>query len=129
MLKTIKRFNESTQPDDKIILPQFKDDEDRKFAISLFNRSIVNMDYYRDVIKHSVRNWDLERIAFMDVIIMQVALAEMLGFPSIPLSVTFNEYVELAKVFSTPKSGAFVNGTMEGIVNQLKKDGKLSKSF
>ncbi len=129
VLKTIKRFNESTQPDDKIVLPQFKDDEDRKFAISLFNRSIVNMDYYRDVIKHSVRNWDLDRIAFMDVIIMQVALAEILGFPSIPLSVTFNEYVELAKVFSTPKSGAFVNGTMEGIVNQLKKDGKLSKSF
>lgn len=129
VLKTIKRFNENTQPTDNIILPEFKDDEDRKFALSLFNRSIVNMDYYRDLISHSVKNWDIERIAFMDVIIMQVALAEILAFPTIPITVSFNEYVELAKVFSTPKSGGFVNGTLEGIVNQLKKDGKLTKSF
>ena len=129
VLKTIKRFNEDTQPTDKIILPEFKDDEDRKFALSLFNRSIVNMDYYRDLISHTVKNWDIERIAFMDVVIMQVALAEILAFPSIPISVSFNEYVELAKVFSTAKSGAFVNGTLEGIVNQLKKEGKLIKSF
>ena len=60
---------------------------------------------------------------------MHVALAEILAFPSIPISVSFNEYVELAKVFSTAKSGAFVNGTLEGIVNQLKKEGKLIKSF
>ncbi len=129
VIKTIKRFNEATLPSDNILLPEFKDDEDRKFAVSLFNRSIVNMDYYRDLISHTVKNWDIERIAFMDVVIMQVALAEILAFPSIPISVSFNEYVELAKLFSTPKSGRFVNGSLEGIVNQLKKDGKLTKSF
>ena len=74
------------------------------------------------------KNWDLDRIAFMDLIIMQIALAEILSFPNIPVSVSINEYVDIAKLYSTPKSGAFINGTLDGIVNQLKKDNKLLKN-
>lgn len=127
VLKTIKRFTKETLPAEKVILPQFKDEDDRKYALALLGRSIVNMDYYRELIAKNVKNWNIERVAFMDVVIMQVALAEILSFPSIPVSVSLNEYVDLAKVFSTPKSGSFVNGTLEGIVNQLKNDGILTK--
>ena len=127
VLKTIKRFDEkngSAQP----LLPEFKDEEDKEFARRLFRRSILNCDYYRHLISEGTRNWDLDRIAFMDVVIMQCALAEILSFPNIPTSVSLNEYVDIAKVYSTPKSGSFVNGTLDGIVNQLKKDGKLIKN-
>ncbi len=127
VLKTIKRFdpkNGANQP----LLPEFKDEEDQEFARRLFRRTILNGDYYRHLISENTRNWDLERVAFMDVIIMQCALAEILSFPNIPISVSLNEYVDMAKAYSTPKSGSFVNGTLDGIVNQLKKDGKLTKN-
>lgn len=127
VLKTIKRFKADTLPSEKIILPQFKDEDDSKYASSLLSRSLVNMDYYRDLISANVKNWDIERVAFMDVVIMQVAVAEILSFPSIPIKVTLNEFVDLAKIYSSPKSGGFVNGTLEGIVNQLKNEGKLTK--
>ena len=90
--------------------------------------AILNCDYYRHLISENTRNWDLDRVAFMDVVVMQCALAEILSFPNIPVSVSLNEYVEIAKVYSTIKSGSFVNGTLDGIVNQLKKEGKLTKN-
>ena len=126
VLKTIKKFEESkgaSQP----LLPEFKDDEDQEFARRLFRRTILNGDYYRHLISDNTRNWDLDRVAFMDVVIMQCALAEILSFPNIPISVSLNEYVEIAKLYSTGKSGSFINGTLDGIVNQLKKEGKLTK--
>ena len=112
----------------QLLLPEFKDEEDKEFACRLFRRSILNCDYYRHLIAENTRNWELDRVAFMDVIIMQCALAEILSFPNIPISVSLNEYVDIAKMYSTAKSGAFVNGTLDGIVNQLKKDGKLMKN-
>ena len=127
VLKTIKRFAEkhgAAQP----LLPEFKDDEDREFARRLFRRTILNGDYYRHLISENTRNWDLDRVAFMDVVIMQCALAEILSFPNIPISVSLNEYVDIAKSYSTPKSGSFINGTLDGIVKVLKKDGKLTKN-
>ena len=127
VLKTIKRFEEqngANQP----LLPEFKDDEDQDFARRLFRRSILNAEYYRHLISENTRNWDLDRVALMDIIIMQIALAEILSFPNIPISVTFNEYVEIAKLYSTPKSGSFINGTLDGIVNALKEENKLTKN-
>jgi N utilization substance protein B len=127
VLKTIKRFDEKNggkQP----LLPEFKDEEDREFASRLFKRSILNDEYYRHLIGKNTKNWDLERIAFMDVVIMQCALSEILSFPNIPINVSLNEYVEIAKIYSTHKSGSFINGTLDGIVNQLKKEGKLIKN-
>ena len=73
------------------------------------------------------RNWDLNRLAFMDVIIMQIALAEMLTFPNIPIQVTINEYVDIAKLYSTPKSGGYVNAILDNIAKELVAEGKLLK--
>jgi N utilization substance protein B len=126
VLKTIKRFDEKNGANQEL-LPEFKDEEDQEFARRLFRRSILNCDYYRHLISENVRNWDLDRVAFMDVVIMQCALAELLSFPNIPISVSLNEYVDIAKVYSTVKSGSFVNGTLDGIVNQLRREGKLMK--
>ena len=94
----------------------------------MFRRTILNADYYRHLISENTKNWDLDRVAFMDVVIMQIALAEILSFPNIPVSVSLNEYVEIAKLYSTPKSGCFINGTLDGIVNSLKKENKLTKN-
>ena len=127
VLKTIKRFEEKNGAKQEL-LPEFKDDEDQDFARRLFRRAILNSDYYRHLISENTKNWDLDRVAFMDVIIMQIALAEVLSFPNIPVSVSLNEYVEIAKLYSTPKSGGFINGTLDGIVNQLKKENKLTKN-
>ena len=127
VLKTIKRFDPANGENQEL-LPEFKDEEDQDFARRLFRRSILNADYYRHLISENSRNWDLDRVALMDVIIMQIALAEILSFPNIPVNVSLNEYVEIAKLYSTPKSGGFINGTLDGIVNQLKKENKLTKN-
>ena len=127
VLKTIKRFEEQNGAKQEL-LPEFKDEEDKDFARRLFRRTILNADYYRHLISENTRNWDLERVAFMDVVIMQIALAEILSFPNIPVSVSLNEYVEIAKLYSTPKSGAFINGTLDGIVKLLQKENKLTKN-
>ena len=127
VLKTIKRFDEQNGAKQEL-LPEFKDEEDQDFARRLFRRTILNADYYRHLISENTRNWDLDRVAFMDVIIMQIALAEILSFPNIPVSVSLNEYVEIAKLYSTPKSGSFINGTLDGIVKILKEENKLTKN-
>ena len=127
VLKTIKRFDEKNGAKQEL-LPEFKDEEDQDFARRLFRRTILNADYYRHLISENTKIWDLDRVAFMDVVIMQIALAEILSFPNIPVSVSLNEYVEIAKLYSTPKSGGFINGTLDGIVNSLKKENKLTKN-
>ena len=127
VLKTIKRFEEANGAEQQL-LPEFKDDEDKEFARRLFRRTILNAEYYRHLISENTRNWDLERVALMDIIIMQIALAEILSFPNIPVSVTFNEYLEIAKLYSTPKSASFVNGTLDAIVNALMDEDKLFKN-
>ena len=127
VLKTIKRFDEKNGAKQEL-LPEFKDEEDQDFARRLFRRTILNADYYRHLISENTKNWDLDRVAFMDVVIMQIALAEILSFPNIPVSVSLNEYVDIAKLYSTPKSGGFINGTLDGIVNSLKKENKLTKN-
>jgi N utilization substance protein B len=125
-LKTIKRFNESKEANQPM-LPMFKDDEDREFAITLFRQSLLKGDEYRERIDRHMKNWETERIAQMDLIIMQIALAEIMNFPSIPTSVTLNEYIDAAKYYSTPKSGLFINGILDSIVNELKKEKLLFK--
>ena len=126
VLKTINRFTQEAGAEQPL-MPEFKDEEDRTFAIRLFRHAILNCEEYRRLISENTRNWDLKRVAFMDVIIMQVALAEIMSFSNIPIRVSLNEYVEISKYYSTPKSGAFVNGTLDGIVKRLKKEGKIHK--
>jgi N utilization substance protein B len=127
VVKTIKRFDEKNGAKQEL-LPEFKDEEDKEFARRLFRRTVLNADYYRHLIAENTRNWDLNRIAFMDIVIMQIALAEILSFPNIPVSVTINEFVDVAKFYSTRRSPAFINGTLDGIVNVLKKENKLIKN-
>ena len=126
VLKTIKRFdpaNGAVQP----LLPDYDSDEDRQFAHTLFRATLQNASEYRGLIEKNTKNWEFSRLAFMDVVLMQVALAEILTFPSIPLNVTFNEYLDLAKVYSTPRSAAYINGMLDHIVKQLREEKKLLK--
>ena len=127
VLKTIKRFDPENG-DGQELLPEFRDDEDKEFASKLFRNAINNAEAYRGLMAGNTKNWNMERLAFMDILIMQVALAEILSFPSIPVSVSLNEYVEIAKMYSTPKSGGFINGMLDTIVNQSKKENKLNKA-
>ena len=126
VLKTIKQFNEMNGTSQSL-LPMFKDDDDAQFAKDLFRNTLLHGEEYRSYIENFVRNWEIERVAFMDIVIMMVALSELHGFPSIPIRVTLNEYIELAKSYSTVKSGQFVNGVLNAIVDNLKKEGALTK--
>ncbi|MCW1734956.1 transcription antitermination factor NusB [Anaerorudis cellulosivorans] len=126
VLKTIKQFSEENGADQPL-LPMFKDEEDKRYALKLLDETILNEKKYRSLIEKHIDKWDLDRIAFMDMIIMQVAVAEILSFESIPTRVTLNEYIEIAKAYSTPKSGSFVNGILDAIVNEIKKDNLIFK--
>src|SRR5574344_2613121 len=128
VLKTIKRFEEKNKSKQEL-LPEYKDEEDREFARLLFRCTILNADTYQRYMSESSRNWDFSRLAYMDVVIMQIALAEMLSFPNIPISVTINEYVDIAKLYSTPRSGSYVNGMLDSIARHLIDTGKLLKTI
>ena len=126
VLKTIKRFDESKGADQEL-LPEFKDEEDREFAHRLFRNTLLNADYYRKLISDNTKNWEFNRIALMDLVIMQIALAEIQTFPNIPLSVSLNEYVDIAKMYSTPRSGSYVNGLLDSISKKLIAEKKIIK--
>ena len=126
VMKTIKRFEEE-EGEFQQLLPEYKDVADMEYARKLFKSAIVNAEEYRMLMSDSSKNWDMSRLAFMDVVIMQVALAELTTFDDIPLSVTLNEYVEIAKCYSTAKSGSFVNGLLDTIAKRLREEGKLNK--
>ena len=126
VLKTIKRFEESAGADQQL-LPEYKDINDMDFARKLFRNAVSKADEYRELMAQNSKNWDMSRFAFMDVVIMQVALAEILTFGDIPLSVSLNEYVEIAKYYSTAKSGSFVNGLLDSITKKLRADGVINK--
>lgn len=127
IVKTISKFK-STTDNEKQLLPQFKDEDDREFAKTLFRRSVLNQDEHRKIIDQHLRNWDIDRVAFIDVLIMEMAICEFISFPSIPTKVTLNEYIDLAKYYSTEKSKTFVNGILDKILKSLKEEGKVVKA-
>lgn len=124
--KTLKKFTPNSGSDQRL-LPLFKDQDDREFAKDLLRKSIINHNELRALIKEHSKNWDLDRIAFMDILIMQLALSEFLYFPSIPTKVSLNEYIELSKFYSTEKSRNFINGILDKTLKDLKKSGKINK--
>jgi N utilization substance protein B len=126
IIKTIRRFEESAGSR-QALLPMYKDEEDREFAVTLFRQALLHGDEYRERIDRHLKNWESERVANMDLIIMQVAIAEIMHFPKIPLSVTLNEYIDAARYYSTPKSGTFINGILESVVQDLKNEKSLLK--
>lgn len=126
VLKTINRFkpdSTASQP----LMPEFKNDTDRDFATKLLYKAIVGQEYINSLVSESTRKWDFKRIAMMDRIILQLGLAEITTFPNIPLSVSINEYVEIAKMYSTPKSDKYINATLDAIAKKLIEEGKLVK--
>ena len=127
VIKTIKRFEEAHGSRQEL-LPMFKDEEDRDFAIQLFRKTLLYGEEYRERIDRHLRNWESERVANMDLYIMQMALAELLHFPNIPVNVTLNEYIDAAKAYSTPKSGTFINGILDSIVPELAQEKLLFKA-
>ena len=126
VLKTIKRFDPANKADQEL-LPEYDDTGDREYALKLFRSTILNADTYQRYMSETSRNWNFSRLAYMDVVLMQIAIAEMLTFPNIPISVTINEYVDLAKLYSTPKSGGYINGMLDAIARHLVDTGRLLK--
>ena len=128
VLKSIKHFA-AAQSEEVNLLPIYKDEEDARFGPELFLTAIKERDTYRSYIDRFVNDssWDPERLAFMDIVILVTAITELLKFPSIPMAVTMNEYVEIANYYSTPRSGQFINGVLFSIANYLKEEGKLNK--
>lgn len=128
VLKTVKHFA-SAGSSNVNLLPIYKDDEDAKFGPDLFLSAIKERDTYRGYIDKFINgsSWDPERLAFMDIVILITAITELLKFPSIPMAVTMNEYVEIANYYSTARSGQFINGILFSIANYLKEEGKLMK--
>ena len=128
VLKTIKRFEEQNGARQEL-LPEYDSEEDKDYARKLFRAAILNADEYQHYMSEASRNWDFSRLAYMDVIIMQIAIAEMLTFPSIPVSVTINEFVDIAKLYSTPKSGGYINGMLDAIARHLIKTNRMMKQM
>ena len=126
VLKTIKRFDPANKADQEL-LPEFKDESDREFAINLFRATLLNAEQYQHYMSDASRNWDFSRLAYMDVVIMQIAIAEMLTMPNIPVSVTINEYVQLAQYYSTPNSARYINGMLDAISRFLVRTHKMFK--
>lgn len=125
--KTFKRFDES-KGEDQPLMPLFKDEDDRGYASTLFRDAVLNKAKYHELIHNAAKNWDVERLAFMDILIMEVAIAEAINFPNVPIKVSLNEFIEIAKFYSTEKSGVFVNGVLDKIFTDLKKEGIINKS-
>lgn len=110
------------------LLPEFKNDDDREFVRELFRKTLVNYKEYLSYVEKFTQNWDVDRIAFMDNLIMTSALAELLNFPSIPVKVTLDEFIEIAKYYSTPGSSLFINGVLDKIIESLKAEGRVNKT-
>lgn len=110
------------------VMPQFKSEEDLDYAKSLLRYTIAGYDRISLLLDNSMSNWDIERVALMDKIILVTAIAEAENFPSIPVRVTMNEYIDIAKCYSTASSGSFINGVLDKMITRLTEEGKIVKS-
>ncbi len=127
VLKTLRLFKEDSTPE-MTLLPKYEKDEDRQFAIQLFHYSIENGPYYRSLIEANAINWDMRRIATIDIAIVQTGLAEICSFPTIPVPVSINEYINIAKVYCAQRNWGYVNATLDKITKQLTSEGKIIKN-
>ncbi len=118
--KTLRRFSKTSGPETPL-MPLFRNDEDKEFVINLFRKAILNTDKVTDLIDRNTTNWEVERIALMDRLVMQMAITEVMCFEEIPVKVTLNEYIEIAKNYCTAKSNTFVNGILDKIVREMRE--------
>tara|TARA_R100001369_G_scaffold92873_1_gene140732 strand:- start:11951 stop:12898 length:948 start_codon:yes stop_codon:yes gene_type:complete len=126
LLKQFKKVKESTVPS-YFLPPLFKDEDDMVYANRLLTKTLLNNSKLEQEIEGKTPNWDKDRIADIDAILLKMAICELLNFPSIPERVTINEFLEIAKEYSTPKSSIFINGILDKLVREYKDDGKLKK--
>ncbi|MEC4113167.1 transcription antitermination factor NusB [Myroides pelagicus] len=123
-----KQLKNLKERDVQVFVPKtFKDDEDADFAKNLYRKTILNFQEFFKEFEHKTPNWDTDRIAEIDTIILRMAICEMLKFSSIPVKVTINEYLEIAKEYSTPKSSIFINGVLDNISKAYAEEGRLNK--
>ncbi|MBN9286124.1 MULTISPECIES: transcription antitermination factor NusB [unclassified Flavobacterium] len=125
--KQLKQIKD-TNPDAVIVPKLYKDIDDKEFVRNLFRKTILNNSELTKEFIDKTPNWDAERIAEIDAIILKMAICEFLKFPSIPVKVTINEYLEIAKEYSTPKSSIFINGILDNLVKDYQKENKLIKT-
>lgn len=125
----LKTFQNIKATDKSLVVPRtFKNMEDRDFALQLFKKTLNNSEAYTEEVKGKTPNWDSDRIAEIDLVLLKMAITEFLHFPSIPVKVTINEYLEIAKEYSTPKSSIFINGVLDKLSREYQAEGKLNKS-
>jgi transcription antitermination protein NusB len=125
VLKTLKSFEEDTD-EFGLISELYKDDE-KDYIIQLFHKSVKLESENLKMIDSYTKNWDSDRLAKMDILLMNLAITEAKEFSSIPLKVTLNEYIEISKFYSTPKSNSFINGVLDKVFMELKNDGAIKK--
>ena len=125
--KTLKKFK-ADSGENTPLMPLFKNAEDEEFVKILFRKAVLNQNKCSELIDKNTTNWEVERIALMDILVMQLALTEIFEFPEIPVKVTLNEYIEIAKYYCTSKSSTFVNGILDNIVKEMREEGLFIKA-
>lgn len=136
VIQYFESINTSSSPEDKLP-PLFKSndheegnfgiEDDRTFMRDLFRKVIVHSEEYDQILSTHIQNWDYDRVAKIDILILKMALAELFEFPTIPIKVTINEYIEIAKAFSTNKSNIFINGLLDSLIREFSNQGKIKK--
>jgi N utilization substance protein B len=125
--KTLRKFK--TGSDEKTpLMSLFKNEEDEQYVKILFRKAVLKTKECSEMIDRNTTNWEVERIALMDILVMQLAITEILEFPEIPVKVTLNEYIEIAKYYCTSKSSTFVNGILDKVVREMRENGVFSKT-
>jgi transcription antitermination protein NusB len=124
--KTLKKFK-ADSGENTLLMDLFKNEEDEEFVKILFRKAILHSKKCSELIDKNTTNWEVDRIALMDILVMQLAITEILEFPEIPVKVTLNEYIEIAKYYCTSKSSTFVNGILDNIVKEIRGDGQFNK--
>jgi N utilization substance protein B len=125
--KTLKKFKAGTG-EKYSLMPLYKNEEDREYAMILFRKAVLRGKECSELIDKNTTNWEVERIALMDTLVMQLAITEIIEFPEIPVKVTLNEYIEISKYYCTSKSSTFVNGILDKVVREMRETGMFKKA-
>ncbi|MDM1292960.1 transcription antitermination factor NusB [Sphingobacterium sp. N143] len=126
--KTFKNFSSEDPRKNKLAEITQNWTDDSEYIVALLGKTIRNTNEYQKLISEKTKNWESDRIALMDTLLMRMAICELVNFPSIPVKVTINEYIEISKVFSTLKSNTFINGILDKILNDLNQQGRIQKA-
>lgn len=127
VVRTISDFKKDVEFGGALPAMYKDEEEDRQFVIDLFRKTATNSGEYQQLIEEKLENWDLDRIASTDILLMKMALCEFLNISSVPTRVTMNEYIEISKEYSTPKSKVFINGILDKLLAELKAKKKIKK--